>query len=521
MKKLLSGLIVLALIVMSGFVILPKQNAVALTNAETIIIKFQIGSPYMYVNGEKKEIDPGRGTVPVIVKKWGRTVLPARAIVENLGGIIGWDGEERKVTIDFKTTEILLWIDKPKAKVNGVEKWIDPDNHDVRPIIINGRTMLPIRFVGENMGCLVGWDGKTRTVSLTYTVPPKVKIGLVTDVGGRGDKSFNDSALRGLENWAAGVKMIAGEGYKPLSHEEYMKIIKEEAPDLLDKRIHKFDIQPMVLESKANEDYVPNLKRLADEGCKLVIGVGFMLTDAIKEVAPLYPDTYFMLIDGVIENPPPNVVCYTFKENEGSFLVGALAGQMTKKDKVGFVGGMDLFIIHKFEYGYKAGVKTVNPDCEVLVGYTGNFTNADDGQKIAKQQFDAGADIVYHASGACGLGVIKEAQARGEGYYAIGVDSDQDYLAPGRVLTSMIKHVDYAVWLSIESVLKGTFKPGIVSLGVKEGGVGLSPMKYTKDKIPPEVLEKVEKLRKMIADGVFKVPATEEEFNNFVPPQIP
>ena len=186
MKKLLSGLIVLALIVMSGFVILPKQNAVALTNAETIIIKFQIGSPYMYVNGEKKEIDPGRGTVPVIVKKWGRTVLPARAIVENLGGIIGWDGEERKVTIDFKTTEILLWIDKPKAKVNGVEKWIDPDNHDVRPIIINGRTMLPIRFVGENMGCLVGWDGKTRTVSLTYTVPPKVKIGLVTDVGGRG-----------------------------------------------------------------------------------------------------------------------------------------------------------------------------------------------------------------------------------------------------------------------------------------------------------------------------------------------
>ena len=357
----------------------------------------------------------------------------------------------------------------------------------------------------------------TKDVALT----PVIKIGLVTDVGGRGDKSFNDSALRGLENWAAGVKMVAGEGYKPLTDEEYTKSIEDEAPDLLDRGIHKFDIEPLVLESKANEDYVPNLKKLADEGCKLVIGVGFMLTDAINEVAPQYPDTYFMLIDGFIENPPPNVVCYLFNEHEGSFLVGALVGQMTKTNKVGFVGGMDLFIIHKFEAGYRAGVKTVNPDCKVLVGYTGNFTNADDGQKIAKQQFDAGADIVYHASGACGLGVIKEAQARGEGYFAVGVDSDQDYLAPGRVLTSMIKHVDYAVWLSIQSVVEGTFKSGHIFLGVKEGGVGLSPMKYTKDIIPKDVLDKVNKLKEMIAKGEFKVPSTYEELDAFVPPEIP
>jgi len=349
----------------------------------------------------------------------------------------------------------------------------------------------------------------------------KIKIGLVTDVGGRGDKSFNDSALRGLEAWAAGLKMVAGVGYQPLTDEEYKKSIEEEAPDLLDRGIHKFDIEPLVLESKANEDYVPNLKKLADEGCKLVIGVGFMLTDAIKEVAPQYPNTYFMLIDGVIDPAPPNVVCYTFKEHEGSFLVGALVGQMTKKNKVGFVGGMDLFIIHKFEAGYRAGVKTVNPNCEVLVGYTGNFTSADDGQKIAKQQFDAGADIVYHASGACGIGVIKEAQTRGPGYFAVGVDSDQDYMAPGNVLTSMIKHVDYAVWLSIKSVVEKTFKSGIVQLGVKEGGVGLSPMKYTKNMIPPEVLNKVETLKKMIAEGKFEVPDTREKLETFVPPQIP
>jgi len=353
--------------------------------------------------------------------------------------------------------------------------------------------------------------------------PPveKVKIGLVTDVGGRGDKSFNDSALRGLENWAAGVKMVAGTGYKALTTDEFNKIIADEAPDLADRGIKSFAVEPVVLESKANEDYVPNLKKLADEGCKLVIGVGFMLTDAITEVAPQYPNTYFMLIDGVIDPAPANVVCYVFKEQEGSCLVGALAGQMTKSKKVGFVGGMDLQIIHKFEAGYMAGVKIVNPTEEVLVGYTGNFTNADDGQKIAKTQFDQGADIVYHASGACGIGVIKEAQARGAGYYAVGVDSDQDYLAPGRVLTSMIKHVDYACWLATKSVIEKTFTSGIVALGIKEGGVGMSPLKYTKDIIPAAAIAKVEKIRQMIASGTLVVPDTLEAFATFVPPAIP
>ncbi len=348
----------------------------------------------------------------------------------------------------------------------------------------------------------------------------KIKIGLVTDVGGRGDKSFNDSALRGLENWAAGVQMVAGTGYKELTDAEYKANIESEAPDLLDKGIKKFDVEPVVLESKANEDYVPNLKTLADQGCKLIIGVGFMLTDAIAEVAPQYPDTKFMLIDGFIENPPANVVCYLFKEQEGSYLVGALTGLMTKSNKVGFVGGMDLAIIHKFEAGYRAGVKTVNPNADVLVGYTGNFTSADDGQKIAKTQFDQGADIVYHASGACGIGVIKEAQGRPEGYYAIGVDSDQDYMAPGKVLTSMIKHVDYAVWLSVKSVVENTFASGYVELGVKEGGVGISPLKYTKDKIPADVLSKVELIKTKIANGEIVVPATREDLDKFVPPTL-
>ena len=133
------------------------------------VITLQPDNPYMTVNGIQQEIDPGRGTKPVIIPKWGRTVVPIRAIVEALGGTIEWDGAERKVTINFNGTVIELWIDKPQARVNGEMKWIDPNNHDVKPIIINSRTMLPLRFVAENLGCTVNWDAATRTITITYT----------------------------------------------------------------------------------------------------------------------------------------------------------------------------------------------------------------------------------------------------------------------------------------------------------------------------------------------------------------
>ena len=136
-----------------------------------IVITLQPNNPYMTVNGVKQEIDPGRGTKPVIIPKWGRTVVPIRAIVEALGGSIGWDGKERKVTINLNGTTIELWIGKPKARVNGEMKWIDPNNHDVKPIIVNGRTMLPLRFVAENLGCQVQWDPNTKTITITYPAP--------------------------------------------------------------------------------------------------------------------------------------------------------------------------------------------------------------------------------------------------------------------------------------------------------------------------------------------------------------
>ena len=133
-----------------------------------IVITLQPDNPYMTVNEVSQEIDPGRGTKPVIIPKWSRTVVPIRAIVEALGGTIVWNGAERKVTINFNGTVIELWIDNPKAKVNAFEKWIDPNNHDVKPIIINDRTMLPLRFVAESLGCDVGWDPDTRTITIIY-----------------------------------------------------------------------------------------------------------------------------------------------------------------------------------------------------------------------------------------------------------------------------------------------------------------------------------------------------------------
>ncbi len=418
------------------------------------------------------------------------------------------------------------------AKVIVAAKAFDVTSIDVTKILENakftdsaeiGDWAKPYVAAAFDLGILKGYpDGsfgpaanitRAETAAIGYRVMPKtgIKVGLVTDVGGRGDKSFNDSALRGLEDWAAGWNLNS---------------IPE---DLKNMGITSLDVNPVIVESKANEDYVPNLTKMAkDEACDLVIAVGFMLTQAVQEVAVQFPDTKFMLIDGTITDEnfaplspyPANVASYLFKEHEGSFLVGALAAQMTKLNVLGFVGGMEIGLIKKFETGYKAGIMTLNPTAKVLVGYTGNFTSADDGKKQAETQFGGGADIVYHAAGACGIGVIQAAKDKGDGFFAIGVDSDQDYMAPGRVLTSMIKHVDLAVYLSCKSVVDGTYVGGIIELGVKEGGVGYSPLTYTKDIIPAEALAKVESLKAMIASGALVVPDTLEKLATFVPPVI-
>jgi basic membrane protein A len=286
--------------------------------------------------------------------------------------------------------------------------------------------------------------------------------------------------------------------------------------DALQKAKTDLGIEVTLLEAKELTDLEPNLTKMASEGYDFVVGVGFLFTDAMTAVAPKFPNVKFAIVDSVVD--APNVESLVFAEEEGSFLVGALAAGMSKSGTIGFLGGMEIPLIVKFEAGYIAGAKSINPNIKVLSGYTGSFTDVAKGKEISLTQFAQGADVIYAAAGSCGLGTIEAAKEKG--FWAIGVDSNQDAVAKGSVLTSMLKHVELAVYNSVKSAVDGTFKGGIVVNDLKAGGVGYSDMQYTKDKVPAELLAKVTKLSDMIKSGAIKVPSTKEALATFVPPTI-
>ncbi len=340
------------------------------------------------------------------------------------------------------------------------------------------------------------------------------KVGLVTDVGGRGDHSFNDSALRGLELWAAGRKHLGGR-YVDASPDDIRATL---AKDLQERTppIEPVGIEPVVLQSRAQEDYEPNLQLLADQEAALIIGVGFMLENAIEAAAKRNPDSKFLLIDSPLIDAQgkayalPNVKTVIFREEEGSFLVGALAALVSETGKVGFVGGMEIPLIRKFHAGFRAGVGQVRPDAQVLAGYTGSFDNVAAGKQVAQDLLAKGADVLFHAAGADGLGAIqavKEARASGKTVYAIGVDSDQSHLAPDAVLTSMVKRVDLAVYESARELSEGRFAAGDASWGLREGGVAFAEVRVDFEG-KAEALERLEALRADIIEGRLQVPAT-------------
>lgn len=306
-------------------------------------------------------------------------------------------------------------------------------------------------------------------------------VGIVFDSGGTGDKSFNDSAAAGL-----------------------------------DRAVKELGVQKRSADSASENDYEPNLATLAGEGkCDIVFAIGINMQKALEKVAPQYPDVKFAIVDAHVEGK--NVRSLLFKEEEGSFLAGYLAGLMTKTGKIGFVGGQEIPLIKKFYYGFAAGAKAANPNVVILPEkYTGSWDNVDVAKVAAKTLFSGGADIVYHAAGRAGLGVIKAAKEAGR--YAIGVDSDQDYLAPGNVLSSMIKRVDEAVFQTISDVKNGKFTAESKVYDLKANGVGLSPMTYTKDKIGEANLKKLEEVKKQIIEGKIVVPATKEQFEAFKAP---
>jgi basic membrane protein A len=349
------------------------------------------------------------------------------------------------------------------------------------------------------------------------------KVGLVLDVGGRGDHSFNDAALRGLETFAAGVRYEGGK-YAPASPEEIKQAMTQDLAGL-QPPITTQPIEPLVIQSKAPEDYEPNLQLLVEQGSELIIGNGFLLENAVEAVAKKNPNSKFLLVDSVLMDDKftpytlPNVRTVTFKANEGSFLVGALAGLASKTGKVGFVGGMEVPLIKAFEAGFRAGVKMTNPKAaEGLMGvYTGSFNNVAAGKQVAQDLLKKGADVIFQAAGADGLGVIqavKEAKEAGQTVYVIGVDSDQFSVAPQVVLTSMLKHVDLADYNACRDVAQGKFNAGDQVLGLKEGGVSYAEVRLD---FPgkAEALKKVEALRQRIVSGELKVPSSMEELSAF------
>ncbi len=306
------------------------------------------------------------------------------------------------------------------------------------------------------------------------------KAAIVTDTAGLGDQSFNDSANAGLEQAKA-----------------------------------ELGIEGQVYETAQPSDYEPSLSQAPSQGADLTFAIGFLMTDALDNVVASNTSDQFAIIDSVVD--APNVASLNFKEEEGSFLVGVVAGLMTESDKIGFIGGMEVPLIEKFEVGFRAGVQTVNPDAEVLVTYAGDFGDPGKGKEIALSQYADGADVIFHASGGTGLGMFQAAVEKGPGHWAIGVDSDQYSLAPDNTLTSMMKRVDVAVFETIKAAKEGSFEAGTTIFGLKEDGVGLAPT--TSNNTPQEVIDRANELRQSIIDGEFTVPTTEEEYASWSPPQ--
>ena len=293
-----------------------------------------------------------------------------------------------------------------------------------------------------------------------------IKPAIVYANGGKFDKSFNE----GVSN-----------GAKKFSDETKITVV---------------DFEP------ANEtQFEQAQRRFAQRGQDPIIAVGFSQAVALEKVAKEFPNIHFTIIDMMVNLP--NVQSVLFKEHEGSFLVGVAAALASKSGKVGFVGGMDIPLIRRFQCGYEQGVKYANPKAELIANMTGTtpaaWNDPGRGAELAKGQFDRGVDVVYAAAGNTGTGVLQAAKDRGK--YAIGVDSNQNYLHPGTMLTSMTKRVDLAAYQSFKAAQAGTWKGGLQVLGLKEGGVDWALDQYNEKLVTPEMKATVEQAKADIIAG--------------------
>ena len=298
------------------------------------------------------------------------------------------------------------------------------------------------------------------------------KIGMVTDVGGVNDGSFNQSAWEGLQR--------AGEA---------------------------FGCEVKYIESKGDADYVPNIESFLDEDYDLIVCVGYMMADAVRDAAELYPDQKFAIIDDASNADLDNVTCMMFEQEQASYLVGLAAGYTTESNIVGFVTGAANETMNSFGYGYCAGVLDANPDATILQYNANNFGDASGGKTAVNTMVTKGADVVFHAAGGTGIGVIDGCKENK--IWAIGVDSDQSPLAPETILTSALKRVDNACYDATKKTILGTLEGGVETYDLAAGGVDIAP---TTDNLSKDVLEKIEKAKKDIIAGDLVVPKNQEEF---------
>lgn len=334
--------------------------------------------------------------------------------------------------------------------------------------------VLSLGLVLLSAGCSVNNDASDED--------SKFKVAMVTDTGGVNDQSFNSSAWLGMSNFALRTNTVA-----------------------------------RYIESAQSSDYIINIDKLADENCNLIWGIGFALADVVKQAARVNPELNYAIADySYGDDTLDNITSVVFRAEESAFIVGYIAGKTTKTNSVGFVGGMKTVVIDQFEYGFRAGVdyaaKELGKKIDIKTQYSESFSDAAKGKAIASMMFLNGCDIVLHAAGGVGVGVIEAAKESGN--FAIGADSDQRHLAPDNVLTSAIKNVGKSVDIVSTKLMNGDKIGGqTMSFGLKEDCVGIPE---ENPNIAPNVLESAYKVEKLIMDGKIVPPKNIEEYNNFV-----
>ncbi|MDO4521788.1 MAG: BMP family ABC transporter substrate-binding protein [Eubacteriales bacterium] len=299
-----------------------------------------------------------------------------------------------------------------------------------------------------------------------------VKVGIVTDVGGVNDGSFNQSAWEGLQR----------------------------AQDEL-------GITASYLESATDADYIPNIETFVDEDYDMIICIGYQLADALRQEAEANPDVNFAIVDDSTNADLDNVTCLMFEQAQASYLVGYVAGLATESNTIGFVLGMSTDTMNEFGYGYCAGALDANPDVKILQANANSFADTAAGKTAANNMIADGADVIFHAAGGTGLGVIDACKEAG--IWAIGVDSDQSPIAPETILTSAMKRVDNSVYDTAKAVVDGNLEAGVKSFSLEDAGVDLAP---TTDNLTDEILTKVNEVKDQIIAGEVVVPKDKESF---------